>query len=87
MEKTENIRHSKFENDEERRKAILASKRNYYKRNSELYKLKSLLTYYVKQLEKEDLAENKRENYQKKYDEIEAKLVDMKPIKKPKKNE
>ena len=87
MEKTENIRNSKFANDEERRKAILASKRNYYKRNSELYKLKSLLTYYVKQLEKEDLNEKKRENYQNKLNEIETKLIDLKPIKKPKKNE
>ena len=80
------IRHSKFENDDERRKAILASKRNYYKRNDELYKLKSLRTYYVKQLEKTDLTETKRKTYQERLNEIETKLIGMKPVKKePKK--
>ena len=61
--------------------------RNYYKRNSDLYKLRSLLTYYVKQLEKTDLSEKKRENYQNTLNEIEANIVDMEPIKKAKKNE
>ena len=87
MEDKQQIRHSKFENDDERRKSILASKRNYYKRNDELYKLKSLRTYYVKQLDKTDLPEKKRETYQERLNEIETKLIDMKPVKKAKKNE
>ena len=68
------IRKSKFNNDEERRQAILKSKRDYYHKNSEIYKLKSLKTYYVKQLEKTDLDEKKRENYQNKFDEINEKI-------------
>ena len=80
----EKIRKSKFENEEERRKSVLQSKRNYYHRNEELYKLKSLRTYYVNQLAKTDLNEKKRENYQNKLNEIDVKLIDLKPIKKNK---
>jgi len=66
-------------------KLSLASKRNYYKLNSNLYRLKSLLISYTKQLEKNNLIVKKCRNDQKKDDEIEIKLIDMKTVKKQKK--
>lgn len=75
-------KHWKYDTEEERHNAILKSKRNFYHRNEEIYKLKSLMRYYVKQLERTDLTEKKRRDYQAKFKELdkEFKKLTMKPI-------
>jgi len=67
-------RKSKFNNDKESHQSILASKRRYYQRNTEMSKLSSLKCYYVKKVKREDLDEYVKNRYQQKFDEINLKL-------------
>ena len=61
---------SKFASEDERRASLLKSKRDYYRRNNELYKLKTMRNYFEKQLRKylsidSEKAKRKVEYYQK----------------------
>ena len=67
-------RQSKYNNEEERHNAIKAQKRSWYHLNADKQKLKSLKTYYQKQLQRQDLKENLRNKYESKLNEIEEKL-------------
>ena len=73
-EKPKRTRKSKFNNEEERHQSILESKRRYYHRNTEISKLTSLRCYYVKRLRQADLKNDVRERYQRKLEEINARL-------------
>ena len=64
----------KYNNDDERHEAIKSQKRNWYHLNSDKQKLKSLKSYYVKQLAKTDLNESTRTKYESKLNEINNKL-------------
>ena len=64
--KPKRTRKSKFNNDDERHASLLASKRRYYQRNAELYRLKSLRVYYINQLNAEELSDLKKERYERK---------------------
>ena len=68
--KPKRTRKSKFATEAERHASILRSKRNYYARNAELYRLKSLQVYYTAQLAREDLDENKKDKYERKLREL-----------------
>ena len=67
-------RKPKFSSEEERHLSILKSKRDYYRRNADLYKLKALHYYYCNQLKRDDLDENKKEKYEKKLRQIVEKI-------------
>ena len=56
----------KYINDQERYEASKTSKREWYYRNREQQKLKSLKQYYVKQLKKTDLKEETKIKYESK---------------------
>ena len=75
-------KHWKYDTEEERHNAILKSKRKFYHQNEEIYKLKALMRYYVKQLERDDLTEKKRRDYQAKFKELDKEFhkLTMKPI-------
>lgn len=60
----------KYNTEEERHEASKASKREWYHRNKEQQKLKSLRNYYIKQLKKDDLKEELRSKYETKLNEI-----------------
>ena len=64
----------RYANDDERTAAILKSKRNYYHRNNDLYKLKSRKRYYITRLSKQDLPEEKRIKYADKLNEIDEQI-------------
>lgn len=64
----------KYSSDEERHNAVKAQKRNWYHLNSEKQKLKSLKTYYIKQLKKTDLKPEIKTKYENKLNEINLKL-------------
>lgn len=65
---------SKYATDEERHEAIKAQKRDWYKNNSNIQKLKSLKSYYVNQLKKDDLKPEIKTKYESKLNEIEEQL-------------
>ena len=65
----------KYSNDEDRRDASRANKRNWYHRNKEQQKLKSLKQYYQNQLKKDDLRDDVRSKYECKLNEINEKLL------------
>ena len=65
---------SKYENETERHEAVKRQKREWYKNNSDIQKLKSLKSYYVKQLKKTDLKEEMKTKYECKLNEIEEQL-------------
>ena len=65
---------SKYNNDNERHEAIKSQKRNWYHIHSEQQKLKSLKSYYINQLKKEDLKPETKTKYESKLNEIETKL-------------
>ncbi len=65
----------KYSSDEERHNAIKRQKLDYYYRNKEIQKLKSLKSYYTKQLMKTDLKEDIKNKYQNKLDEINEQLI------------
>ena len=71
---TTNKRNSKYDNDEEHHNAIKAQKRSWYWKNSDKQKLKSLKSYYQKQLQRQDLKENLRTKYESKLNELNEKL-------------
>ena len=58
--KSHQKRLSKFVTEEERRASLLKSKRDYYRRNNELYKLKTLERYFQKQLQKYSAIEGEK---------------------------
>ena len=64
----------KYETDEQRHEASKTNKRNWYHRNSDVQKLKSLKAYYIKQLQKTDLKEEVKAKYESKLKAIEDKL-------------
>lgn len=64
----------KYESENERHDAILKSKRNYYKRNADFFKLNACRKYYVKLLKSDELTNEKRERYQAKLNDIETKM-------------
>jgi len=70
----ETKRQSKYSSEEERHEAIKHQKRQWYYINSDKQKLKSLKTYYQKQLQKQDLKEEIKLKCEKKLNEIEEKL-------------
>ena len=67
-------RTSKYSTEEERHEAIKSQKRNWYYLNKDKQKLKSLKTYYQKQLQKQELKPDIRSKYETKLNEIETKL-------------
>ena len=64
----------KYSTDEERHNAVKAQKRSWYHLNSQQQKLKSLKSYYVKQLKKTDLKPEIKTKYENKLNEINLKL-------------
>ena len=64
----------KYNNDEEKHEAIKGQKRQWYHNNSDKQRLKSLLYYYRKQLQKQDLKEPVKTKYESKLNEINEKL-------------
>ena len=67
-------RTTKYNSDDDRHEAIKAQKRCWYSRNSDKQKLKSLKSYYVKQLNKQDLKPEIKSKYENKLNEINEKL-------------
>lgn len=67
-------RQSKYSSDEDRHEAIKHQKVMWYRRNRDKQKLKSLKSYYQKQLQKQDLKEEIKLRYEKKLNEINIKL-------------
>ena len=65
---------SKYSSDDERHNAIKSQKRSWYYKNRDLQKLKSLKSYYLNQLKKDDLKENLRTKYESKLNKINEKL-------------
>jgi len=61
---------SKYNNDVERHEAIKSQKRNWYHIHSEQQKLKSLKSYYVNQLKKENLKPETKTKYELKLNEL-----------------
>ena len=68
------IRVSKYNSENERHNAIKAQKRMWYHANADLQKLKSLKSYYVNQLKKNDLKEEIKTKYESKLNEINNQL-------------
>lgn len=64
----------KYNTDEERHEASKKNKRNWYYRNKEQQKLKSLKAYYIKQLSQQNLEEKTKTKYENKLNEINVKL-------------
>ena len=65
---------SKYNNDVERREAILKSKRDYYHRHNDTFKLKSSRRYYQKCLLKPNITDEKKSRYEERLQEIEKQL-------------
>ena len=64
----------KYETEEERHEASKNNKRQWYYRNKEQQKLKSLKAYYIKQLQNQDLKEKTKNKYESKLNSINKQL-------------
>ena len=60
-----------------KQESIKLSKRQYYHRNSDIQKLKSLRVYYVKQLQKDSLDADVKEKYESKLSELNSKIAEL----------
>ena len=65
---------NKYVNDNERHSAILKSKREYYHRNNDIFKLKSRRRYYNNKLAKENISDELKDKYTAKLTEIEQQI-------------
>ena len=64
--------------------SIKLSKRNYYKKNAEEQKLKSLRVYYIKHLQNSDLDETTKQKYENKLNELNEKISEFESSRLPK---
>ena len=64
----------KYDSEEERHEASKTNKRQWYYKNKDQQKLKSLKYYYQNQLKKTDLKEETKKKYESKINEINNKL-------------
>ena len=67
----------KYDNEQDRHEASKAAKRNWYWKNKDKQKLKSLKAYYIKQLTKTNLKEETKTKYENKLNDINSKLTNV----------
>ena len=77
MSSNKQSKFNKYNTEEDRHKAILEAKRNYYHRNSLIYKLKSSKNYYKKRLNIPELTEDKKNLYLLKINELDNQISSL----------